>query len=54
MLGILPVVYYEENPDVNKSKYLKFSAYMALTDDISHSASMRRVRELGFQTTMIL
>ena len=42
----------DENPDVNKSKYLKFSAYMALTDDISHSASMRRARELGFQTTV--
>ena len=41
----------DEKPDANKSKYLKFSAYMALTDDISHSASMNKVHELGFQTT---
>ena len=41
----------EENPDPEKSKYLLFSGYMALTDDDSHSESMKHIKNLGFYTT---
>lgn len=41
-----------EKPDINQSKYLKFSAYMSLDKhSISHNGSMKYLQSLGFNTT---
>lgn len=42
----------DESPNPRKSQYLQFSAYMSLdTVCLNHSASMKWLKELGFQIT---